>query len=71
MKMHQFVSGSAVILAGWLMVTFFHDLSPQQYPPQRRGGAAHAAARDVLKPGELSNKAIAGNAAELGAASTR
>lgn len=71
MKMHQFVSGSAVILAGWLMVTFFHDLSPQQYPPQRRGGAAHAAAREALKPGDVPHQANAGNAAELAAASTR
>lgn len=53
MKMHHFVSGSAVILAGWLMVTFFHDVSPQQYPQQRRGAPAHAAAnREPLK-GEL------------------
>lgn len=37
MKLHTFVSGSALVLAGWLAVTFFHDLSPQQYPKQRRG----------------------------------
>lgn len=50
MKMHQFVSGSAVILAGWLMLTFFHEVSPQQYPQQRRGTPVHAAYREPGKP---------------------
>ena len=69
MKMHQFVSGSAVILAGWLMVTFLHDVSPQQYPQQRRGGPAHAANRESPKTGVLpqngSNAATAGLVATL------
>ena len=51
MKMHQFVSGSAVVLVGWLMLTFFHEVSPQQYPQQRRGTPAHAAYREPGKAG--------------------
>jgi len=51
MKMHQFVSGSAVVLAGWLMLTFFHEVSPQQYPQQRRGTPGHAAYREPGKAG--------------------
>lgn len=37
MKLTTFVSGSALVIAGWLAVTFFHEVSPQQYPKQRRG----------------------------------
>lgn len=37
MKLSTFVSGSALVLAGWLAVTFFNEVSPQQYPKQRRG----------------------------------
>ena len=50
MKIQQFVSGSAVVLAGWLMATFFHEVSPQQYPQQRRGVPVHAANREAFKP---------------------
>ncbi|MCP5531937.1 MAG: hypothetical protein H7A49_00605 [Akkermansiaceae bacterium] len=32
MDVHRFVSGSAVILAGWLAVTFFRDVPSQRYP---------------------------------------
>jgi hypothetical protein len=37
MKVSSFVSGSALLLAVWLGVTFVHQVSPQQYPSQRRG----------------------------------
>lgn len=40
MKVSSFVSGSALVLAGWLGVTFVHEVSPQQYPSQRRGAAS-------------------------------
>ena len=49
MKMHQFVSGSAVLIAGWLVATFLHEVSPQQYPQQRRGAPVHAANREPAK----------------------
>jgi hypothetical protein len=32
MKLHHFVSGSAVILAGWLALTFVYDMPSQRYP---------------------------------------
>jgi len=65
MKMHQFVSGSAVMIAGWLMVTFFHDVSPQQYPLQRRGTPVHAANREAVKPGDLPHKGLPAGTAGL------
>jgi hypothetical protein len=70
MKMHHFVSGSAVVIAGWLMVTFLHDVSPQQYPQQRRGMPMHSANRESLKSAALSQngslKKIVGLAATPG-----
>jgi len=36
MKVSSFVSGSALLLAVWLGVTFVNEVSPQQYPSQRR-----------------------------------
>ena len=51
MKIHQFVSGSAVLIAGWLTATFVHEVSPQQYPQQRRGTPVHAANREPAKSG--------------------
>jgi len=68
MKMHQFVSGSAVILAGWLMVTFFHEVSPQQYPQQRRGVPSHAANREPGKASGLPQNGSTEPAAGLVAA---
>ena len=32
MQLRQFVSGSAVILAGWLAVTFVYEVPSQRYP---------------------------------------
>lgn len=32
MKLRQFVSTSAIILAGWLGYTFIHEVPPQRYP---------------------------------------
>jgi hypothetical protein len=40
MKVKSFVCGSALILALWLGVTFVHEVSPRQYPSQRRATAA-------------------------------
>jgi len=31
MKLRHFVSGSSVILAGWLVVTFFYHVPAQRY----------------------------------------
>jgi hypothetical protein len=58
MKLHHFVSGSSVLIAGWLMMTFFHDVSPQQYPQQRRGTPAHSASRAPLKAAEAPVGAV-------------
>lgn len=69
MKMHQFVSGSAVLIAGWLVATFLHEVSPQQYPQQRRGAPVHAANREPAKSGSLhqngSNESPPGLVAKL------
>jgi hypothetical protein len=32
MQLRHFVSGSSVILVGWLAVTFFHQVPSQRYP---------------------------------------
>lgn len=32
MKLRQFVTTSAVVLAGWLGFTFFHEVPSQRYP---------------------------------------
>lgn len=32
MQLRHFVSGSSVILAAWLAVTFFHQVPSQRYP---------------------------------------
>ena len=54
MKMQHFVSGSAVMIVCWLMVTFFHAVSPLQYPKQRRNTPAHTANREPVKALPLS-----------------
>jgi hypothetical protein len=61
MKMHHFVSGSAVVIAGWLMVTFLHDVSPQQYPQQRRGVPTRSANRASHQEAVLSQNASSEN----------
>ncbi len=32
MQLSHFVSGTSVVLAGWLAVTFFHEMPSQRYP---------------------------------------
>jgi len=32
MQLRYFVTGSSLILAGWLAVTFFHHVPSQRYP---------------------------------------
>jgi len=39
-KVWSFFSGSALVLAGWCGLTFVHEVSPQQYPSQRRGATS-------------------------------
>ncbi len=66
MKMNYFVSGSSLLIAGWLVVTFFHEVSPQEYPKQRRSGlpvqTANAAA---ARPAPGSLKGISTTVADL------
>lgn len=40
MKVKSFVCGSALILTAWLGVTFVHEVSPRQYPTQRKASSA-------------------------------
>ena len=58
MKVSSFVSGSALVLAGWLGLTFVHEVSPQQYPSQRRGAAS--ARQDAVPAGQANPTAPAG-----------
>jgi hypothetical protein len=46
MKMTYFVSGSSLLIAGWLVMTFFHSVSPMQYPKQRLGSQSDQARRE-------------------------
>jgi hypothetical protein len=49
MQLPHFVSGSAVILTGWLVVTFFHEVPSQRYPKlQKQPSATSAASTDAL-----------------------
>jgi hypothetical protein len=65
MKIHYFVSGSACIIAAWLMVTFLHEVSPQQYPQQRRSAPTHAAMNGAVKASILPLQGITSDAALL------
>jgi len=42
MNLRYFVSGSSMVLIGWLALTFFHEVPTQRYPrlERPRGGAA-------------------------------
>jgi len=73
MKMNYFVSGSSLLIAGWLVVTFFHEVSPQEYPKQRRGaGAAQAANGPAAKPATRPILEVSsGAAADLAAVEPR
>ncbi|MEI6655514.1 MAG: hypothetical protein WCP45_12155 [Verrucomicrobiota bacterium] len=71
MKMPHFISGSAVMIAGWLMLTFLHDVSPQQYPQQRRGTPAHAVIRGAAKSEGSAPAAMAETAIGLTATPKR
>ena len=45
MNVTNFVSGSALLLAVWLGVTFFHEVSPLDNPNLPRANAAVAPAK--------------------------
>jgi hypothetical protein len=50
MQLRQFVSGSAVILAGWLAITFVHEVPAQRYPKlDKYPAAARVAAPESLE----------------------
>lgn len=44
MNVRQFVSGSSLLLAGWLGVTFVREVPPKQYPTIGRSPAPEATA---------------------------
>jgi hypothetical protein len=68
MNMNYFVSGSSLLIAAWLVVTFFHEVSPQEYPKQRRGGLpAQTAKAPAVRPAPGSLKGISSTAADLAA----
>ena len=49
MQLRHFVSGSAILLTGWLAVTFFHQVPSQRYPKlQKLPSTASAEATDSL-----------------------
>jgi hypothetical protein len=50
MSLSQFVSTSAVVLLGWLVATFVHQVPSQRYPRQDRVRASAALeAPDTLR----------------------
>jgi hypothetical protein len=49
MQLRHFVSGSAVILAGWLAVTFVHEVPTQRYPRLDKEPAA------AIAPGKTAD----------------
>ncbi len=50
MQLRHFVSGSSVILVGWLAVTFFHQVPSQRYPKLDKYPTT-AKAKPAAKPG--------------------
>lgn len=50
MDIRRFVSGSAVILAGWLAVTFFRDVPSQRYPRLDKYPAVSSTEADEAPP---------------------
>jgi hypothetical protein len=47
MNTRRFVSGSSVILAGWLGATFFNEVPSQRYPKLDKKPAAAAVASET------------------------
>ena len=50
MKLRHFVSGSAIILAGWLVATFVRDVPSQRYPKLNKQPSS--AVSQTKKPAE-------------------
>ncbi len=63
MKVKSFVCGSALILAAWLGVTFVHEVSPRQYPTQRKASTAARGAPEQTPPPAIPAKPDKGMAA--------
>jgi hypothetical protein len=60
MSTRKFVSGSSVILAGWLGATFFNEVPAQRYPKLEKKSAAVAPNQDLESPETLpAPKAVA------------
>jgi hypothetical protein len=49
MNIRKFVSGSSVILAGWLGATFLNEVPAQRYPKLDKGPASASLAKDQEK----------------------
>ena len=53
MKLRHFVGGSAVVLAGWLGVTFVMDVPAQRYQQRRKATAAVEQSGRAVRPVEV------------------
>jgi hypothetical protein len=53
MKLRNFVSGSSIVLVGWLVVTFLHEVPAQSYPKLRKYPAT-AKSASKRPPGEVA-----------------
>lgn len=62
MNIRHFVSGSSILLAGWLGLTFVHEVPAQRYPKLEK--AKTAAASDEKNQNSLLATATA-NTAEI------
>jgi hypothetical protein len=56
MQLRHFVSGSAVILAGWLAVTFIHEVPTQRYPRLDKDPAVSIAPRKTADASTVADK---------------
>jgi hypothetical protein len=55
MQLRHFVSGSAVILAGWLAVTFIHEVPTQRYPKLDKVPAASIAPKKTADASAIAD----------------
>jgi hypothetical protein len=53
MRLRNFVSASSVILAGWLLVTFFRDVPSQRYPKLQKHVRSASVSADMTESKEL------------------
>ena len=59
MSTRKFVSGSSVILAGWLGATFLNEVPAQRYPKLEKKSAEIAPGKGLEQAGSVAEPKIA------------